>query len=125
MNAPTQLPQIDEKIWDPKENVVIPQTQILTTPSIWVSSLQLGLTNEFVSPPASNVRETASVLARKVRRINRIYLEPQDEGGFVARSTEYKEATGQGETEVEAIKDLNDAIQTLKDFYAGKLTEEY
>jgi predicted RNase H-like HicB family nuclease len=42
-------------------------------------------------------------------------LEQQEEGGFVAFSREYPEAVGQGETEEEAISDLQEAIQLLKD----------
>lgn len=44
-----------------------------------------------------------------------IFLEAQDEGGFVAFSAEYPRAVGQGETEKEAIDDLNEAIQLLKE----------
>jgi len=43
------------------------------------------------------------------------YLEPQEEGGFVAFSREFPGAVGQGETEGEAIKDLEEAIQLLKE----------
>ena len=44
-----------------------------------------------------------------------IYLEPQEEGGFVAFSREYSGAVGQGETIEEAIKDLEEAIELLKE----------
>lgn len=44
-----------------------------------------------------------------------IYLEPQEEGGFVAFSKEYPGAVGQGETEDEAVKDLMKAIELLKE----------
>ena len=44
-----------------------------------------------------------------------IYLEPQEEGGFVAFSTQYTGAVGQGETEEEAIRDLGKAIDLLKE----------
>jgi len=43
------------------------------------------------------------------------YLEPQEEGGFVAYSRQYSGAVGQGETREEAIKDLEEAIQILKE----------
>jgi len=43
------------------------------------------------------------------------YLEPQEEGGFVAFSREYSGAVGQGETEQEAITDLLEAIKLLKE----------
>ncbi|RLI10109.1 type II toxin-antitoxin system HicB family antitoxin [Candidatus Bathyarchaeota archaeon] len=51
------------------------------------------------------------------------YLEPQEEGGFVAFSSEYPGAVGQGETEEEAIKDLEEAIQTLKEFLKDRDTK--
>lgn len=44
-----------------------------------------------------------------------VYLEPQEEGGFVAFSKEYPGAVGQGETEDEAVKDLMEAVQLLKE----------
>lgn len=44
-----------------------------------------------------------------------VSLEPQEEGGFVAFSKEYAGAVGQGETVEEAIKDLQEAIQLLKE----------
>ena len=44
-----------------------------------------------------------------------IYLEPQEEGGFVAFSAKYPGAVGQGETEEEAIKDLEEAVQLLEE----------
>lgn len=47
--------------------------------------------------------------------ISDIYLEPQEDGGFVAFSREYSGAIGQGETEEEATKDLEEAIQLLKE----------
>jgi predicted RNase H-like HicB family nuclease len=43
-------------------------------------------------------------------------LEPQEEGGFVAYSSEYSGAVGQGETEEEAMEDLQEAILSLKEF---------
>lgn len=43
-------------------------------------------------------------------------LDPQEEGGFVAYSNEYSGAVGQGETEEEAIQDLQEAILSLKEF---------
>jgi predicted RNase H-like HicB family nuclease len=59
---------------------------------------------------------TKSSLAEKKRKIpSGIYLELQEEGGFVAFSKKYPGAVGQGETEEEAIKDLMDAIQLLKE----------
>ena len=42
-------------------------------------------------------------------------LEDQTEGGFVVTSFTYPGATGQGETEDEAIKDIQDAIELLKE----------
>ncbi|MCK4820425.1 type II toxin-antitoxin system HicB family antitoxin [bacterium] len=42
-------------------------------------------------------------------------LEHQPEGGFVVISFRYPGATGQGETEDEAIKDIQDAIELLKE----------
>jgi len=45
-----------------------------------------------------------------------ILLEPQSEGGFVTYSSEYPGAVGQGETEEEAINDLNAAIELLKEY---------
>lgn len=44
-----------------------------------------------------------------------IYLRSQDEGGFVAFSFEYPGAIGQGETEDEALQDINSAIELLKE----------
>ena len=44
-----------------------------------------------------------------------LYLEPQEEGGFVAFSREFAEAVGQGETIEEALKDLEEAVQLLKE----------
>lgn len=43
------------------------------------------------------------------------HLEPQEEGGFVAFSREFLGAVGQGETIEEAIADLEEAIQLLKE----------
>jgi predicted RNA binding protein YcfA (HicA-like mRNA interferase family) len=43
------------------------------------------------------------------------YLEPQEEGGFVAYSKAYPGAIGQGETELEALKDLYESIRLLKE----------
>jgi predicted RNase H-like HicB family nuclease len=42
-------------------------------------------------------------------------LDPQEEGGFVAYSNEYPGAIGQGETEEEALRDLQEAIDLLKE----------
>ena len=42
-------------------------------------------------------------------------IEIQDEGGFVAFSKQYEGAVGQGETEEEAINDLEQAIELLKE----------
>jgi predicted RNase H-like HicB family nuclease len=44
-----------------------------------------------------------------------VSLEPQEEGGFVALSSEYPGAVGQGETEEEALKDLQEAISLLRE----------
>ena len=43
------------------------------------------------------------------------YVEPQEEGGFVAFSREFPGAVGQGETIEEAIADLEEAISLLKE----------
>lgn len=43
------------------------------------------------------------------------YLEPQEEGGFIALSKEYPGAVGQGETVDEALEDLQEATQLLKE----------
>ena len=43
------------------------------------------------------------------------YVEPQEEGGFVAFSREFPGAVGQGETVEEAIADLKEAIILLKE----------
>jgi predicted RNase H-like HicB family nuclease len=44
-----------------------------------------------------------------------VRLEPQEAGGFVAFSGEYPGAVGQGETEQETLKDLQDAISLLRE----------
>jgi predicted RNase H-like HicB family nuclease len=44
-----------------------------------------------------------------------VRLEPQEEGGFVAFSSEYPGAVGQGETEHETLKDLQTAISLLRE----------
>lgn len=44
-----------------------------------------------------------------------VYLEPQEEGGFVAFSKEFPGAVGQGETDEEAIRDLQKAVELLKE----------
>jgi predicted RNase H-like HicB family nuclease len=44
-----------------------------------------------------------------------IFLEAQHEGGFVAFSREYQGAAGQGETEEEAVRDLQESIELLKE----------
>lgn len=46
-------------------------------------------------------------------QVTEFRLEPQKEGGFVAFSNEYSGAVGQGETEEEAIDDLQKAISLL------------
>jgi len=43
------------------------------------------------------------------------YLEPQEEGGFVAFSKDFPRAVGQGETIEEALADLEGAIQLLRE----------
>lgn len=42
-----------------------------------------------------------------------IRLEPEPEGGFITYSSEYTGAIGQGETEEEAIRDIQEAIAVL------------
>jgi predicted RNase H-like HicB family nuclease len=42
-------------------------------------------------------------------------IEPQEEGGFVAYSSLYSGAIGQGETREEALDDLKEAIEILKE----------
>jgi len=49
------------------------------------------------------------------RNMTEFTIEIQDEGGFVAFSKQYEGAVGQGETEEEAIKDLEQAIELLKE----------
>lgn len=44
-----------------------------------------------------------------------VILEPQDEGGFVAFSTEHPGAVGQGETIEAAVDDLEQAIELLQE----------
>jgi predicted RNase H-like HicB family nuclease len=44
-----------------------------------------------------------------------VILEPQDEGGFVAFSTEHRGAVGQGETIEAAVDDLEQAIELLQE----------
>lgn len=52
------------------------------------------------------------------------YLEPQEEGGFIALSKEYPGAVGQGETVEEALKDLQEATQLLKEVLEEDKTSE-
>jgi len=111
MNSLDQLTQVGGK----QEDFVIPKIEF-SPPTIWALTAQLGQIRAFSLPESKYKFEKPKTT---------IYLEPQDEGGFVARSAEYEGAVGQGETEEEAIKDLNDAIETLKDFFEGKLSEEY
>lgn len=47
--------------------------------------------------------------------LTQLVLDPQEEGGFVAYSNEYPGAIGQGETEEEALRDLQEAIDLLKE----------
>mgnify|MGYP001061522419 FL=1 len=54
-------------------------------------------------------------MTTKIHESMDIYLEPQEEGGFVAFSKEYQGAVGQGETEEKAIRDLQEAIKLLKE----------
>lgn len=49
--------------------------------------------------------------------IPNFYLEPQEEGGFVAFSREFPGAVGQGETVEEAIADIEKAIRLLKEVF--------
>jgi len=54
-------------------------------------------------------------LGKNIFKQSLYHIEKQEEGGFVAFSEEYSGAIGQGETEEEAIKDLEGAIQLLKE----------
>jgi predicted RNase H-like HicB family nuclease len=58
--------------------------------------------------------------ALQKKEVSFILLEEQEEGGFVAYSSEYPGAVGQGETEKEALKDLEEAIQVLKEYLEQK-----
>lgn len=59
---------------------------------------------------------TGLVIEWKTGTAGRITVEPQAEGGFVAKHEGYPGAIGQGETEQEAILDLLDAVESLKEF---------
>jgi predicted RNase H-like HicB family nuclease len=108
MSAQIQITPIEDQIWREKEYVRIPPTQIPTIPSI-----------AFFSLPSFYEKEIMAIITYQDRlrqRKGRIYLEPQSEGGFVARSIAFEGTIGQGETEEEALRDLNEAIEVLKEF---------
>jgi predicted RNase H-like HicB family nuclease len=104
MNTPAeQTPRVIE----PKLQII--QEGLPFTPekqNIGLSALGL-LPNTIIQPILT--------VERNIKRQTRYYIEEQEEGGFVAYSEEYSGAVGQGETEEEAIKDLKEAIELLKE----------
>lgn len=65
---------------------------------------------------ATNVIDQSLTMGRDIKSsFPDFYLEPQEEGGFVAFSREFPGAVGQGETAEEAIADLEEAISLLKE----------
>lgn len=77
------------------------------------SSLTNTLRPEFAKTNLMNQSLTA--MKDIQNSIPDFYLEPQEEGGFVAFSREYSGAVGQGETIEEAITDIQKAIELLKE----------
>jgi predicted RNase H-like HicB family nuclease len=63
--------------------------------------------------------ERSTTIGRDIgNSITDFYLEPQEEGGYVAFSREFRGAVGQGETDEEALADLEEAINLLKQVVA-------
>ncbi len=71
----------------------------------WSRNLNTGVWVGITSTPIDLSQFTAQ----------QFVLDPQEEGGFVAYSKEYPGAIGQGETEAEALRDLQEAIELLKE----------
>lgn len=71
------------------------------------------LSNNTQIEPANLVRAQIMFSAHLVEI--EAYLEPQEEGGFVAYSKKYPGAVGQGETEEEALHDLEESVELLKE----------
>lgn len=98
---------------NPLENTDVPPSIILET------EIEIPL-QEFALVPSLTWQFrgllgnlTSDIIAR--RSSADFYLEPQEEGGFVAFSKTYPGAVGQGETELEALKDLYESIRLLKE----------
>lgn len=71
----------------------------------WFGNLNTGVWLGITGTPSDFSQFTAQ----------QFVLDPQEEGGFVAYSNEYPGAIGQGETEAEALRDLQEAIDLLKE----------
>jgi predicted RNase H-like HicB family nuclease len=90
-------------------DALIPNLTLIETEVTVVMAFPPGPPRTWEFARAHNITSDA------LSKLMEIQLEPQEEGGFVAFSREYLGAVGQGETEEEAIKDLQEAIQLLKE----------
>jgi len=102
------------QVVDPGQNITVPQgieveLEIVELEIVEPSSRKRSRTWD---APLSVSRSFSSDALCKVAEFR---LEPQEEGGFVAFSNDYPGAVGQGETEEEALKDLQQAISLLRE----------
>jgi predicted RNase H-like HicB family nuclease len=89
----------------------------LSSKSSTTSTVSSGPFSTLILKYTSTLENTSfSSKALQKKEVSFILLEEQEEGGFVAYSNEYPGAVGQGETEEEALKDLEEAIQVLKEY---------
>lgn len=79
-----------------------------------LTEIMIAISSSTLKAPYFSVAGTSSKWFGKLTP--QFVLEAQEEGGFVAYSNEYSGAVGQGETEDEAIQDLEEAILSLKEF---------
>ena len=98
---------------DPQQNMILP-------PELAVGWLELEIIETPLERMPLRTWTVAHALSRTsnsdaVGNLSDFYLEPQEESGFVAFSKDYPGAVGQGETEEEALKDLQEAISLLKE----------
>jgi predicted RNase H-like HicB family nuclease len=66
----------------------------------WYGSVTRPIEKNFIFPPIMQTPYS---------------LESAEEGGYIAKNSKYPGAVGQGETEEEAIRDLEEAIEAIEE----------
>lgn len=64
---------------------------------------------------SSEWQQSVTEISLRDELVGEITTEVQEEGGFVAKHSAYPGAIGQGETEQEAVLDLLDSVESIKD----------